>query len=375
MPQSKEKPALPTVRLRRILLGTFLAILAILLYLTVYHFVVALTWAAILVLSLWPLFRRLKESWPERIGLVSLLTTIGLGLIIVVPLGFVAILLVGELRQLGQTLGDLITGREGNLAESVKDLPFVGDSLSQWLVEVREDPSGVTQWFLNENRERLLAAGQRVVQAISENLFHFFVCMFATYFLFRHGELLGGQIVRGVERLGGAHLLSLMQHIQRTVKAVVYGLVMTAIAQAIVASFGFWLFGVPYPLLLGSMMFFVSFIPFGPPFIWIPASLILLSRTEYLSAVLMFIYGAAIISMMDNVFRPLFIGQATKMSVLLVFVGVLGGIFSFGMVGLFVGPVVIAVALALWREWVAVHPEATLIPAGEKVKRGSSESE
>jgi predicted PurR-regulated permease PerM len=151
-----------------------------------------------------------------------------------------------------------------------------------------------------------------------------------------------------------------------TVRATVYGLVVTAIVQAILASLGFWVAGVSYPLLLGALVFLLSFIPFGPPIVWLPAALVVLSDGRIGWGIFLLIWGGGVVSSMDNILRPIFIGKAASLPILLVFIGVIGGVMAFGMVGLFTGPVVVAVALALWQDWVKSHGDASgerLIPA------------
>jgi predicted PurR-regulated permease PerM len=221
---------------------------------------------------------------------------------------------------------------------------------------------------LEQIQPLLLDFSRRAAAAVSRNVFKLLACLFAIYFLLRHGLILADQLNRGVRELGGERLVELVEEIRLTVRAVVYGLVMTAIAQALLAAFGFWLADVPYPLLLGSLLLVASFIPFGPPFVWLPAAIAVFARGDIGWGIFLLIWGAGVISMMDNVLRPLFIGQATRMPVLLVFIAVLGGIMSFGMVGLFVGPVVMAVALALWRDWIGRRDDEA-----PEVSRSSSE--
>ena len=210
----------------------------------------------------------------------------------------------------------------------------------------------VLQVLLRHNTETMISLATRAMTNLGRNIFKLVVCVFTTWFLFRHGDVLKDQLKEGVGRLGGERAEKLLGRIRETVRAVVYGLVMTALAQAVLTALGFWVAGASYPLLLGALMFVCSFIPFGPPLVWVPASLSFFVDGEVGWGIATFVWGATVISSMDNVLRPLFIGQVTRMPVLLVFMGVIGGLMAFGMVGLFVGPVIIAVALALWEDWV-----------------------
>jgi predicted PurR-regulated permease PerM len=277
--------------------------------------------------------------------------------VLVVPLGLVGLLIVGEAQTLVESVRAWVMGEKGDLAGSLGDLPFFGDELRRGLLNLREDPQRL-QEILNANRNTLIGLATRAMGDLVENGFKILVCIFSAYFLFRHGELLVQQARAAVRGFGGPRIESLLIQIKETVRAVVFGLVMTALAQAGLAALGFYVAGVAFPLLLALLTFVFSFIPFGPPIIWVPASISVMIEGRMLAGILLFIWGAGAISSIDNVLRPIFIGQATRMPVLMVFIAVLGGVMSFGMVGLFVGPVIMAIALALWREWVARQEEA-----------------
>ena len=345
-------------RVRRILSLAALGVFALLVWLILVPFLAALAWSVILALSLWPVYLRVRAWAPARPAGAALLMTLVVTLGVVVPIVFATFFLVGELTSLGSAVMDLFTGPHGaEVAERLRGLPLVGPFLADRLTEIREDPDAL-RIYVTQNREMLFDVARRIVGATTKNVFKIAVCLFSIYFLFRYGEELAGQIRRAMRRLGGERMQSLLQHVRDVVRAVVYGMVMTAIVQGIVAFLGFWAAGVPYPLLLGGLTVLFSFVPFGPPLVWVPAGVGVLARGDVGWGIGLLVYGAGVISTMDNVFRPLFIGQATRMPVLVVFLGVVGGILAFGMVGLFVGPVTLAVAHVLWRDWAAAEGAA-----------------
>jgi predicted PurR-regulated permease PerM len=132
---------------------------------------------------------------------------------------------------------------------------------------------------------------------------------------------------------------------------VIYGILGTAIAQALVAGFGFWLAGVPGAVLLSVLTFFFAVVPFGPPLIWVPASLWLFAQNETGWGIFMVVWGLLGISSVDNILRPYLISQGSKMPFALIFCGVIGGALGFGLVGVFLGPTLLAVAFRLVDEW------------------------
>jgi len=144
-----------------------------------------------------------------------------------------------------------------------------------------------------------------------------------------------------------------LQAIGQTTQAVVYGIGLTALAQAMLAGIGYWVAGAPSPILLTLMTFVIALIPFGTPFAWGAVSIWLFSQGQTIPALGLAAWGVFVISWIDNIIRPMVISGATKVPFILIMFGVLGGLTAFGMIGLFIGPVILAVLLAVWREWLA----------------------
>ena len=133
------------------------------------------------------------------------------------------------------------------------------------------------------------------------------------------------------------------------------------------AGLGYWVAGIAAPALWGVITALVSLIPFVGPVVWIGLSLGLLAHGETQAALGLFLWGALVVSWVDNLIRPLVISGPTRIPFLLVFLGVLGGLNAFGLIGLFLGPVLLAVSVAIWREWLvharslnAVHGHSAL---------------
>jgi predicted PurR-regulated permease PerM len=159
------------------------------------------------------------------------------------------------------------------------------------------------------------------------------------------------QVRRAFELVIGPRIHHYFQTISETTRAVVYGVGLTAIVQALLASLSYIVADVPNPMVLTLVTFVFALIPFGPPVAYGSVALWLFSQGQTVEAAGVLIWGVAIVSSADNVIRPLVISGATKIPFLLIMFGVLGGLASFGLVGLFIGPVILAVLLAIWKEW------------------------
>jgi predicted PurR-regulated permease PerM len=159
------------------------------------------------------------------------------------------------------------------------------------------------------------------------------------------------QVVAVLRRFLGERLDPYLSAVGGMTKAVVWGLIATAIGQGFVAGLGYWWAGVPAPVLMGAITAVIAMIPFGTPFAWGSIGAWLLLTGNTVEGIGLLLWGALVVSWVDNLVRPLVISNATRIPFLLVMFGVLGGLAAFGLVGLFLGPVVLAVLMAVWREW------------------------
>ncbi|NJM38176.1 MAG: AI-2E family transporter [Akkermansiaceae bacterium] len=205
-----------------------------------------------------------------------------------------------------------------------------------------------------------LAVGSGVTQLVLSG--------FLAFFLLRDAPILSDRLAVAADRLAGSRGLHLVKVAGDTVRGVIYGIIGTAIAQALLAGIGFWFAGIPGAILLGVVTFFFGVVPFGPPLVWLPAAAWLFAQGHTGMGIFMLIWGAGVISGIDNVLKPYLISQGSKMPFVLIFCGVIGGAFAFGLVGVFLGPTLLAVAFRVIEEWSSHRAE----PEVELTARGSS---
>lgn len=211
--------------------------------------------------------------------------------------------------------------------------------------------------FLAWARSWLISAGLAVGQGVTEVL----VSAFLAFFFLRDAPELAERLAVSGERLAGARGRHLIKVAGDTVRGVIYGILGTAIAQAFVAGLGFWIAKVPGAVLLTVLTFFFAVIPFGPPLIWLPASLWLFAQHQPGWGLFMLLWGFLGISSVDNFVRPYLISQGSKMPFALIFCGVIGGALAFGLVGVFLGPTLLAVTFRLVDEWTSYR----IVPLAE----------
>ena len=194
-----------------------------------------------------------------------------------------------------------------------------------------------------------LAVGQGLAQVVLSG--------FLAFFLLRDAPVLSERLAIAADRLAGKRGPRLIKVAGDTVRGVIYGILGTAIAQALVAGLGFWIAGVPGVVLLSVLTFFFAVVPFGPPMIWLPSSLWLFAQDKPGLGIFMLLWGGLGISSVDNILRPYLISQGSKMPFVLIFCGVIGGALAFGLVGVFLGPTLLAVAFRLVEEWSSQSPD------------------
>lgn len=348
-----------------------LAVLAGLGYLVLRNFIVPLLWAGILAYVVWPWHSRLRP-WLRQ-SFAAAVTTSLISIAIVLPLTGLAVLLQDELLGAYRAFRDYLAQDNPRVPEAIMEIPWIGPRLAVWLSDLTagltSDPIAESDW-LSEGAQQWIGVGRDVVSAIGRNVFKLGIALLALFFVLRDGETIVAQSRRVLERFLGPVYEAYWDAVATTTRGVVYGLVLTALAQGLLAGLGYWAAGTDTPVLLGALTALLALIPFGAPLVWGSCGIWLIVAGELWPGIGLLLWGALVVSWIDNILRPLAISSATRTPFLLVLIGVLGGLGTFGLVGLFVGPMVLAVLLAVWREWL-FHQEAD-VSADSAEERGSS---
>lgn len=341
---------------RRIAAFAFLVLIFGFTFWVLSPFFASLAWAGILAYVTWPLHQKLLEYMPQRQNVAALVMTVAIAATLLLPMVWVMFAVSADVAAATQTIRQL----------SIEGLPPLPPAVATWpggawFARQYQTVVGDPEWLraqigvlgLNDGASlKALAGGFGRLAA------KFGLAVLALFFLYRHGVSVLAQFRGVATRWLGEVARSYIQAVGVTVRAVVFGIVLTALAQGVLAGLGYWEAGISAPALWGMITALVSMIPFVGPVVWIGLSLSLLAHGETQAAIGVFVWGAVVVSSIDNLIRPLVISGPTRIPFLLVFLGVLGGINAFGLIGLFLGPVLLAVSVAIWREW-QVHTQSS----------------
>jgi len=338
----------------RFYLFMLLSILAVLGYLSYQIFLPFLTpiaWAIVFCVVFYPVyafslrFIRLK-------AMASLVTLVLILIVIIGPFSYISYTLMSE-----------VTDFVGRAEITTKKLAeFLAHERITKIMEKIEPYTGLegpSEEIIIENTRKL---GKKVVEGLSFGFTNaisvaanFVVMAFTIFFLFKDGP---GFIekIRDYLPFSENHRNRLVSQIRDMIVSTIYGGVIVAIVQGILGGLAFAVLGVRSPVFWGCSMALMSFVPvLGTSVIWFPATLILLFQGAYAKGIALVLIGVLVISMVDNILKPLIIGGRTKMPTIIIFFTVLGGIKVFGLLGLIMGPLVFALFLSVFQIFKAIE--------------------
>jgi predicted PurR-regulated permease PerM len=319
-------------------------------------FLFPVLWALILAHVTFPLHVRLTGLLRTRATASAAVLTLGIMALVVVPVVMLTLLLVQEAGSAYTAVNVWVqAGGVKRLPQDLAQLPFGG--LAQELIGRFVINQGDLEAFLLQSARTL--SGFMVAQftSLAKNAFllaaNFLVMIFTLFFVFKDGPRLFQSFYRIVP-LADSHKEKIFSRLDQTVTAVVKGMVITAIVQGILAGTAYGVLGVPFPVFLMALTIVLAPLPFGgTALIWGPIALYLYWVGPLWKAVAMLVWGAGVVTTIDNVLKPLLIGQGAQLPVLFLFFSILGGIAAYGLIGLFLGPILLAIlmtAIQIYRE-------------------------
>jgi predicted PurR-regulated permease PerM len=342
-------------RIDQTLTLAMLALLIVGCFFVLRPFMTALVWAAILCATAWPLYERLVARWRGREGLAALAMVTMIAVALLMPFIVVGTTIADNAATMTEWWRTFVEDGPPEPPGWLARVPFIGERVSAYLGGMAHDTAQLfaeLKKYVEPARKIAIASGASFASA----LLQLTLSVFIAFFFFRDGEVIVHRLRGAAHRIAGERGMRLAQVAAVTVRGVVLGILGTALAQGVLAGLGFWVAGIKAAPLLGLVTFFLSPVPVGPPLVWIPAGLWLINNGDTWWGVGVLLWGLLVVSTVDNVLKPLIISRGSDLPFILVLLGVLGGAVAFGFIGVFLGPVLLAVGYALLQEWAAGVP-------------------
>jgi predicted PurR-regulated permease PerM len=310
-----------------------------------------LGWAAVIGITTFPLYRSLRSRLSGRDALAASVMTAAVALTLVVPFVGFLILLGSETTSVYQYLERATSGGAPPFLEKLLQHPRLAPLVARFrpaLDSIDLDLQTTVLPVLKQAASYLIGYSTAIIKNIFLLIIKLALMIVTLFYLYRDGESFLGKIL-SVLPLGENDTDMLRDTVKRVLSAVVFGIFLTCLVQGFLGGLGFWFCGVPSPLVFGALMAVAALIPVvGTALIWLPGALYLFLQGEVLKGVILLVWGALVVGMIDNLIRPVFISGKAHLPILVIAIGVLGGVFSLGPLGVVAGPIVLAVFLAVF---------------------------
>ena len=313
-----------------------------------WRFIPALIWALVIAIATWPLRERIVRAGLSPAATAAILT-LSLAILAILPFA----LFGAEIARDTEAIADVIReARHGQLQAPawLSEFPLIGMYATDWWHAHFGTPKTAGGLLAQSQSAAALQWGREAAQWVIRRLIVFGFTLLTLFFLYKGGSQLAADIERLTLKVFGAPAKRYGRYSIKAVQGTVNGLVFVAIGEGLLLAIGYILFGVPHPVLFGGATAVLAIVPFGAPVILAGASLTLLTSSRLAAALLLFTIGAVVIAIVDHTARPALIGGSIRLPFFWALLGVFGGLEAFGIVGLFVGPAIMAVAITIWRE-------------------------
>jgi predicted PurR-regulated permease PerM len=314
-------------------------------------FLPALVWAVVIAIAIDPLQQRFLAKGRSRRARTTMaaVVTVVIASLVLVPL-------ILSITEAARELGDVtrwITSAKSNgvpVPFWVEDLPFVGATLTRWWHDHLLTPQGASIELQHLQGAQWLARTRLIGGDALHRLVVFAFTLLTLFFLLRDRDTILDQCRRASAQLLGSAGERIGRQATLSVRGTIDGLVLVGIGEGAVMALVYLVLGVPHPLLLGVVTAVAAMIPFGAAFVFAIAALLLLVIGSVAGAIAVVVIGLVVVGIADHLVRPILIGGATRLPFLWVLIGILGGVETLGLLGLFVGPATMAVLMMLWRD-------------------------
>jgi predicted PurR-regulated permease PerM len=341
--------ALVTTTLRRRQLWLTVVIVGLAVWMA-YEFLTPLAWAAVLAMAEWPLYHRLSRHLPTHPTMLAVLFALFTALFVIGPLSLAAVTLAQESDA---ALGWLAHAQRYGIAAPawLPTIPLIGTSVASYWQEHVGNPQAANTLLGTLSAASVLGWTRSIGGEVAREAGLFLVTLIALVTLLTRGAAIGRDASKVAARTLGTFGRTFLHRMIVAVRATVNGTILVSVTEGATIGIGYWGANVPQPLLFTTFTIVLALIPFGAWAAFGLASLILIGSGSVLAGALLFAFGVMVMTIGDNVVQPSVIGSAVELPFLLAMIGAFGGLAELGLVGLFVGPVIMAALLLVWQEW------------------------
>ncbi|QNT78851.1 AI-2E family transporter [Entomobacter blattae] len=320
---------------------------------TIKNFIPALVWGGIFAIACWPLYKKVKQKWPfynHYNMLFPFLFTTAVAMIFMLPLTWIIVQFVNETKSISTWLTHVQqTGVP--IPSWMEKIPVGKNALEHWWTKNLTDPEDLA-YFIHNIQEWIVAFTTKIGSQVAHRGILFFFSITTLFFLFRDGDTLIRQSIIASRKLFGRQGEAIAQQMIITVHGTVSGMVFVGLGEGIVLGALYAISGTPHPALLGILTALGGMIPFCSYIVIVLVSVLTLLNSSFLIALIVFLLSVVIVFAADHFIRPTLIGGNTKLHFLWVLLGILGGIETWGFLGLFLGPAIMAALDLMWKNWV-----------------------
>jgi predicted PurR-regulated permease PerM len=314
-------------------------------------FVGALIWATMIVVATWPMLNTVERMLGGRRGPATAVMSLALLLVLIVPLLLAIGTIAGNAGTIASWTKALVAAGIPEVPGWLVRIPLVGERLT---AEWNEYAAGGVAVVMQRIEPYIAPAAQWVageVGSVGGALVQFLLTVVISAVLYSNGEVAARTMRRFGARLAGERGENAIVLGGQAIRGVALGVVVTAVAQSVLGGIGLAVAGVPFAALLTAVMFMLCLAQLGPLIVLVPA-LVWLYWTGSTGAAVVLLVFTLVAGTMDNFLRPYLIKKGADLPLLLIFAGVIGGILSLGLIGIFVGPVILAVTYTLFEAWI-----------------------
>ncbi|MDI9818166.1 MULTISPECIES: AI-2E family transporter [unclassified Legionella] len=331
-------------------IGLTVSIVALALFI-IHRFIPSIVWAAIIGIATYPLYLRWRRFFGNQHSLAALLFTFILALLLILPLSWLVSILVKELQLFINYL-QLINREGGQAPGFLQQFPIIGNDLVSYWDQNIGHPGNVRH--LLSNLHLSLTPASYYIKQVGVNLAHrgfqLGFTLLTLFFFYRDGDKLFQQINHVGESCLGQRWFRYAHRLPSALRATVNGTIVVGLGVGFLMGICYLLVGFPAPTLTGFITAFAAMIPFVVPIVFVIVALILLSAGSMIGALIVIAWGTFVMFVADHFIKPVLIGGAIKLPFLAVLFGILGGVETLGLLGLFVGPIIMVLFVTLWQE-------------------------